>query len=101
MNEKYKDEFTVEYRLPSEMEFLKGMNSEKEVVGNYDNEELKLYDLSITKKISFLSNNVSEMTNIEGKAFGGNYIQQTNEIKEYNSHEKWLGFRCIAELKKN
>lgn len=46
-----------------------------------------------------LTQNVSEMTNIEGIAYGGNWTMkeiQKNHTTTYTEPSIWLGFRCIA-----
>ena len=47
-------------------------------------------------------NNLSEMTNIKGKAKGENWAQkynkQTGENIEYFKAESWLGFRCVVDI---
>lgn len=47
--------------------------------------------------------NVSQMTMEEGISKGGNYTLYASEchvdsIQEYQTPEKWLGFRCIVEI---
>lgn len=53
-----------------------------------------------------MQGNVSEMTSEEGVAVGGNYTltaqdARFNSKQEYKKPEMWLGFRCVAEKKKN
>ncbi len=102
VNEKFKYENKITYRLPSEKEFSLAVASEKLDIQKYYNKKYDLYkspNKTKGKYILFLSKNVSEMTNIEGKAFGANFSDKSNLLKEYTKPEKWLGFRCIAEIK--
>ena len=52
-----------------------------------------------------MQGNVSEMTSEQGVAIGGNYQltaadARFNSKQEYKKPEVWLGFRCVAEMKK-
>lgn len=43
--------------------------------------------------------NVAEMSNIEGQAYGGSYLTEGDELVyniSYNQPEPWLGFRCVG-----
>jgi formylglycine-generating enzyme required for sulfatase activity len=102
VNQKYKSHYVIEYRLPTESEFSDAMKLERELSYKHFDTKLNLYRVPSKNKsrgIVNLSMNVSEMTDEVGKAFGGNYINDSQNIKSYVSLEKWLGFRCIAELK--
>lgn len=64
-------------------------------VASFDPNSYGIYDLF---------GNVSEMTLNEGKSIGGNYLLYASKchidsIQVYTKPEKWLGFRCIVEIK--
>jgi formylglycine-generating enzyme required for sulfatase activity len=102
VNEKNKGKSAVEYRLPTEDEYIEAARSEKKDIEKFFNADLNLFSLPTKTKgfyTMFVSNNVSEMTTIEGKAFGGNGTNGNIALKAYTSPEKWLGFRCIAVRK--
>ena len=102
VNQKYKSHYVIEYRLPTESEFTDAMKLERELSYKHFDTKFNLYRVPAKNKnggVVNLSTNVSEMTGEVGKAFGGNYINDSQNIKSYVSSEKWLGFRCIAELK--
>ena len=49
--------------------------------------------------------NVAEMTSIEGVAKGGSYfhtakLSNIDSVLSYSKGQAWLGFRCLAEIKK-
>ena len=101
VNQKFQHQFTVTYRLPNESEFLEVETLENNVIYNHYDETLGLFRSPGKAKGNYtlyVSNNVSEMTDIEGRAFGGNFMDDTHSTKMYSSPEKWLGFRCIAEM---
>ncbi len=102
VNKKYKSHFVIEYRLPTESEFNDALKLEKEVNYKHFDTKYHLYHVKTKNKNDGpvnLSTNVSEMTDEVGKALGGNFVNNIQNIKSYVSSEKWLGFRCIAELK--
>ena len=52
-----------------------------------------------------MQGNASEMTSVKGIAKGGSYYHYATESKKginnnYTKPEAWLGFRCVAKLKK-
>jgi len=101
VNEKFKNDKKVNYRLPTKNEFEKAIKLEQLNISKYYNENLNLFKSPEKTKgnfLLFLSNNVSEMTIVKGEAFGGNFNDKSNSLKFYKSPEKWLGFRCIAEI---
>jgi formylglycine-generating enzyme required for sulfatase activity len=98
VNEVYKDKMEVKYRLPSIEEYKIAQKFEKKDTEDYFfHEQYKLHQLPSKTKgkfMLFLSSNVSEMTNELGIALTAEY----GKTKNYSKAEKWLGFRCVAEI---
>jgi uncharacterized protein (TIGR02145 family) len=115
----------VLYRLPSPEEWTKiaklseGANAFLDSVEKFEfhrfnynfkgKSSLSLTFSSKSKKnrLYDLLGNVSEMTNKEGIAKGGNYLQYAiqcnpDSVQYYSKPEKWLGFRClVVKINKN
>ncbi|MEA3494743.1 MAG: SUMF1/EgtB/PvdO family nonheme iron enzyme [Bacteroidota bacterium] len=102
VNKKYEKNFNVNYRLPTKEEYISGQNIEnlknKKKYFNPKTQLYKLPDKIKGKHTIFLSTNVSEMTNEKGKAYGANFSDTSNLIKDYSDAEIWLGFRCVAQI---
>lgn len=65
-------------------------------VSSYIADTLKLYNMR---------GNVAEMTSTSGIAKGGSYAHPAREatqqaVQYYNKPEPWLGFRCVARIRK-
>lgn len=115
---RYKKGFQVEYRLPSVEEW--------EMIGRLDAWRIKDSSVALLKRsfatpfmpmhvYSYRKNpfglyntigNVAEMTTLKGLAKGGSWKHdpehsRPGQFQSYTGSENWLGFRCVAILRKS
>ncbi len=89
------------YSLPSPEDLL-AMEKHSKAISNSQTSPLPNHCRSHGKKKGFygLGDNVSEMTNSPGQAYGGNFLQGAASVadapKSYEKPTVWLGFRNVC-----
>ncbi len=89
------------FSLPSPADLL-AMEKHNKAISNSQTTTLPNHCRGHSKKKGFygLSDNVSEMTNSHGQAYGGNFLQGKASVadapKSYENPTVWLGFRNVC-----